>query len=282
MSLNSYLADNYGQPAKKKHKKKTSNKSSEDQNAVTISETTQTVHLSPVDVSSDTIKNSNNPKVLWKNLDTNEVSFNRQAEQPGDIKEDNIEDLNVVKLSSGAHAGLQSTAQVEAQMIQEELNMKKQIVKTQKNQEVVYRDETGRRIDNSSLHEDLLQDKEDRREVIRRKKIADLNVGEVQKYLKEHNLKELPEKSAQESFIDEEDPLAKMEIAEGKNSKPEPRTFLGRKLYHNIFPENRFGIIPGYRWDGVDRSNGFEKKWFDKKNSLETKKVESYTNQEEF
>lgn len=46
--------------------------------------------------------------------------------------------------------------------------------------------------------------------------------------------------------------------------------------YEGLYPENRFGIRPGYRWDGVDRSNGFEKKWFDVISKRKASEEEAY------
>ncbi|XP_058519863.1 BUD13 homolog [Ochotona princeps] len=175
---------------------------------------------------------------------------------------------------SGAKTGLVLT-----NVQQEQQELKKQDQETMEFEaqfqfaETVFRDKLGRKrnLKLERLEERRKAEKDMERDELYARWGKGLAQGRQQEQNVEDAIKEMQKPLAR--YIDDEDldrmlreqeregdPMAnfikKSKAKENKNKKVRPR-------YNGPAPPpNRFNIWPGYRWDGVDRSNGFEQKRF--------------------
>ncbi|KAG7451211.1 pre-mRNA-splicing factor CWC26 [Guyanagaster necrorhizus] len=152
-----------------------------------------------------------------------------------------------------------------------------------KAQETVYRDATGRKIDTKTARAEAARKKREKEEKEAQK--MEWGKGLVQRDEAEKRRQEL-ERLRTKNFArhaDDEDLNAEQMAKELWNDPA--AAFLTKKRSKGPRkpqytgpppPPNRFGIKPGYRWDGVDRGNGFEKKLFQGKNEVKRKGQESY------
>ena len=152
-------------------------------------------------------------------------------------------------------------------------------------EETVYRDATGRRIDVSMKRAEARAKEEEKLRKERREK--EEAMGDVQRREKEERKVAVLEarflgvaRYADDEGLNEEmkgvgrwgDPMLGY-VSEKKRSGERVADGVGeetavaargprRKEYQGAAAPNRYGIRPGWRWDGVDRGNGFEKEWF--------------------
>ncbi|GAA6002459.1 hypothetical protein JCM10207_001133 [Rhodosporidiobolus poonsookiae] len=142
----------------------------------------------------------------------------------------------------------------------------------------VYRDASGRRIDVKLAKAEKAKAERDRME----KEMAKMEWGKglVQKEDKEKAKREAEalKNKGMARYADDKDMNEEMKEIERWNDpaaafltkKKEKKKSSGPKFptYQGPTPApNRFGIPPGYRWDGVDRGNGFEARMMQKRNS---------------
>ncbi|KFA62746.1 hypothetical protein S40285_05013 [Stachybotrys chlorohalonatus IBT 40285] len=204
-----------------------------------------------------------------------------------------VEDMEgVVKMSDGTHAGLQSAATVSAQLKRRQREEREEFEKHRKNakeEETVYRDATGRRIDISMKRAEArraaAEAEQKERQALEALK-GDVQLEEARK--RRQQLDDAKVMSFARRADDEEmnkelkdqdrwnDPM--MQFMSEKTSKSgKGKASKRRPVYAGAAPPNRYGIKPGYRWDGVDRGNGFEAERFKAVNRRERNKDLDYS-----
>ncbi|KAK5017880.1 Pre-mRNA-splicing factor cwc26 [Cryomyces antarcticus] len=201
-----------------------------------------------------------------------ESNANRNADED---EPEVLDQDGVLKMESGAHAGLQTADQVTAALQHRQAAERKAFERmgaeaAGKGRETIYRDATGRII-NVAMKRAEARRQADEEE---RKKAAELEAqkGDVQLAQKEVRKKQLEDaklmtvsRYADDTELNKElkerdrwnDPAAQF-----LTKKKAGKSVTGKPLYKGAAAPNRYGIRPGHRWDGVDRGNGFEKEYF--------------------
>ncbi|KAJ2081494.1 Pre-mRNA-splicing factor cwc26 [Coemansia sp. RSA 988] len=148
----------------------------------------------------------------------------------------------------------------------------------------VYRDsKSGKEVD-MELHSQQVREKQERLDKLRNQH-SEWNKGLVQQRAKAEEQRLLESMRRSDIVVPDSAKLLDDEHRAKQHWDDPARGFLVNKKsnaatvypqYKGYAPPNRFGIRPGYRWDGVDRSNGFEKQLFESKASSSSRRADDY------
>lgn len=183
---------------------------------------------------------------------------------------DNTNLTNGIRMESGAKAGLQKASQVRADLEERRKQQLDEIARQKNDKEAqttIYRDASGRVIDIALIKEEAHKKKLKKEQEV--KKSKELAGGLVQQKKRLEQQERLEQAKSMPFAIYKDDKIINAELKQrshwndpGKGIVSKQTSRSRRPVYEGYAPTNRFGIEPGYRWDGVDRGNGFEEKFF--------------------
>ncbi|XP_015505064.1 BUD13 homolog [Parus major] len=177
-------------------------------------------------------------------------------------------------MAYGVRAGLVSAdvLQREKQELRKHERSTKHLEEESRNAQTVYRDKSGRKrnLAQEQLEQRLKAEAESKRE----EQYAKWGKGLAQERQQQQNVEDAVREMQKPlaRYIDDQD-LDRMLREQEREGDPMAALIKKRKAKENkekekprykgpAPPLNRFNIWPGHRWDGVDRSNGFEQQRF--------------------
>ncbi|KAF2263806.1 hypothetical protein CC78DRAFT_267505 [Lojkania enalia] len=202
-----------------------------------------------------------------------------KAAQDEDEAPEMVDTEGVLKMESGANAGLQTAAQVAAAMKKKQDEEKRKAAQAAKEMgaaatETIYRDASGRIINVAMKRAEARRKAEEEERIKREKEKAAR--GDVQNAEAARRKEQLQDAKHMTIARYADDVELNEELKESDrwndpaagfvSKKKAGRSITGKPLYKGSFMPNRYGIRPGHRWDGVDRGNGFEAEWFKARN----------------
>ncbi|KAF4971949.1 hypothetical protein FZEAL_9719 [Fusarium zealandicum] len=201
-------------------------------------------------------------------------------------------DSSAAKMSDGTHAGLQSAAAVSAQLKRRQKEEREEFErhrKSGKEEETVYRDATGRRIDVSMKRAEarrVVAEAQEKERLAKEALKGEVQLEEARKRREQLDDAKLMTfaRTADDEEMNRElkeqdrwnDPMMQFMSDKKETGKGKGKKSKRKPVYAGAAPPNRYGIKPGYRWDGVDRGNGFEGERFKAINRRERNKGLDY------